>query len=58
MVKDYFIKPFSLFNVNGKDEWYILHNDGLNDKVLTIPAPQEKEILSRTKIFLSEEEAR
>jgi len=43
MVKDYYIKPFSLFNVNGKDNWYVLHNDGLDDKVLTIAAPNEME---------------
>ena len=43
MVKEYYIKPFSLFNVNGKDNWYILHNDGLNDKVETITALNETE---------------
>ena len=43
MVKEEYLKPFSLFNVNGKDDWYVLHNDGQDEKVQRIEVPSEQE---------------
>jgi hypothetical protein len=43
MVKEEYLKPFSLFNVNGKDNWYVLYNDGQNEKVQREDGPSGEE---------------
>jgi hypothetical protein len=43
MVKEEYLKPFSIFNVNGKDNWYVLYNDGQKEKVQREDGPSGEE---------------